>query len=160
MKDFLTEEQVKVLKLTHKTLRDKKLADRIKVVLSINAGFEYAHIAKILLLDEVTLRRYVKSFQEKGVSGLLEFRYTGGKSQLTPIQLQELKTFLTANTQTKAKDIVAYIQKQYGISYSVIGVTKLLHRLGFVYKKPKIIPGKANRLKQEAFLKRYRAKVQ
>jgi len=39
MRDFLTEEQVKVLKLTHKTLKDKKLADRIKAVLMLHYGF-------------------------------------------------------------------------------------------------------------------------
>jgi len=39
MRDFLTEEQVKVLKLTHKTLKDKKLADRIKAVLMFRYGF-------------------------------------------------------------------------------------------------------------------------
>lgn len=155
MKDFLTEEQVKTLKLTHRTLRDKKLADRIKAVLSLNAGHELSKIAAILLLDEVTLRRYVERFKEKGVDGLLEYRYTGGKSQLTSTQLQELKTFLVDNTQTKAKDIVFHIKKQYGISYSIIGVTKLLHKLGFSYKKPKIIPGKAERSKQEAFLEKY-----
>lgn len=155
MRDFLTEEQIKVLKFTHRSLRDKKLADRIKAILSLNAGFEYASIAKILLLDEVTLRRYVKNFQEKGIDGLLEYHYTGGNSFLTITQQQELKTFLIKNTQTKAKDIVAHIKKQYAVSYSVIGVTKLLHRLGFTYKKPKIIPGKADRGKQEAFLKQY-----
>ncbi len=39
--------------------------------------------------------------------------------------------------------------------FTVIGITKLLHRLGFAYKKPKIIPGKVDRVKQEAFLKTY-----
>ena len=73
MGDFLTEGQVKVLRLTHKSLKDKKLADRIKVVLSLNAGLEYSKIASILLLDEVTLRRYVEKFKVKGIEGLLEF---------------------------------------------------------------------------------------
>jgi len=31
----LTEEQVKILKLTHRTIKDKKLADRIKAILSL-----------------------------------------------------------------------------------------------------------------------------
>lgn len=155
MRDFLTEEQVKTLKITHRSLRDKKLADRIKAILMLHFGFTYSQISQALILDEVTLRRYVDKFQQKGIDGLLEYRYTGGKSHLTPFQLQELKAFLVVNTQTKAKDIVSYIKKQYGVAYSVIGVTKLLHRLGFTYKKPKIIPGKADRAKQEAFLKKY-----
>lgn len=121
----------------------------------LNFGFTYFQISQALILDEVTLRRYVERFQEKGIDGLLEYRYTGGRSQLTLIQLEELKTFLVDNTQTKAKDIVSHIKKQYNVSYSVIGVAKLIHRLGFTYKKPKIIPGKADRSKQEAFLEKY-----
>lgn len=121
----------------------------------LNFGFTYFQISQALILDEVTLRRYVERFQEKGIDGLLEYRYTGGRSQLTLIQLEELNTFLVDNTQTKAKDIVSHIKKQYNVSYSVIGVTKLIHRLGFTYKKPKIIPGKADRSKQEAFLEKY-----
>lgn len=155
MKDFLTEEQIKVLKLTHKTIRDKKLADRIKAILSLNAGFEYSQVAKILLLDEVTLRRYIEKFNEKGINGLLEYHYIGGKSQLNNFQQNELKIYIKNNIQTRAKDIVNYIKKQYGVSYSIIGATKLLHRLGFVYKKPKIIPGKADLDKQKEFLSKY-----
>lgn len=156
MRDFLTEEQVKVLKLTHRTIKDKRLADRIKAVLSLNSGHEYSQVAAILLLDEATLRRYVDKFKEKGVSGLLEFHYVGGRSQLNILQQNGLKAYLKINTQTRAKDIVLYIKKQYKISYSIIGVTKLLHRLGFSYKKPKVIPGKADYVKQKEFLKTYR----
>lgn len=31
-----------------------------------------------------------------------------------------------------------------------------MHRLGFTYKKPKVVPGKADKLKQEQFVKLYR----
>jgi len=37
-----------------------------------------------------------------------------------------------------------YILKEFGIEYSISGVCKLLKRMGFVYKKPKLIPSKAN----------------
>jgi len=32
---------------------------------------------------------------------------------------------------------------------------ELLHRLNFVYKKPKHVPGKLDPIKQEAFLNKY-----
>ena len=35
-------------------------------------------------------------------------------------------------------------------------MTGLLHQLGFTYKKPKHIPGKADIEAQEAFIKKYR----
>lgn len=155
MPNFLTNEQVKILKQAHRTIKDKKLADRIKAVLSLNAGYEYSQVAKILLLDEVTLRRYVKQYQEKGIEGLLECRYSGGQTRLTTNQEEDLRVFLRDNTQRTAKDVVNHIRKTYGIEFSIIGIIKLLHRLGFTYKKPKIIPGKADRVKQEQFLKKY-----
>lgn len=36
-----------------------------------------------------------------------------------------------------------------------MGATKLLHRLGFTYKKPKIVPNKVDPQKQAAFIKTY-----
>lgn len=155
MPKFLTDEQVLVLRSTHKTLRDKRLADRIKAVLSLSEGFSYEDIARILLLDEVTLRRYVKQFQEHGIDGLLEYHFTGGQSSLTPLQEQRLTRFLAINTQRTVKEIVEHIQGAYRVSYSVVGATKLLHRLGFSYKKPKIVPGKADVKRQERFLAAY-----
>jgi transposase len=155
MPNFLTDEQVIILKQAHRTIKDKKLADRIKAVLSLNAGYEYSHVAKILLLDEVTLRRYVKQYQEKGIDGLLEYRYTGGQTRLTTSQKEELGKHLEEHTYLTAQSVIAYVKYQYQIQYSVEGITQLLHRLGFSYKKPKIVPGKANPLKQAAFLHTY-----
>ena len=155
MLTFLTEEQVTNLKYLHRTIKDKRVADRIKAVLSVNEGYDYGEVAKILLLDEVTLRRYVQQFQKKGIKGLLESRYTGGRSRLTVIQEQEVKAYFKEHTPRTAKEAVDHLQKTYGTAYSVIGVTKLLHRLDFTYKKPKIIPGKVDQAKQEAFLKTY-----
>ena len=121
----------------------------------LHRGFTYQQISQALLLDEVTLRRYVKQFQKKGIDGLLECRYAGGKTRLSFNQEQELKAFLRDNTKRTAKEIADYVHKTYAVKFSVIGVTKLLHRLGFSYKKPKIIPGKADRIRQEEFLKKY-----
>ncbi len=155
MPEFLTDEQVMILRSTHRTTREKRLADRMKAILMLHHGFTYTQISQALLLDEVTLRRYVKQFQEKGIDGLLECRYAGGMSSLTAIQEQQLKIFLDKNTQRTAKEIQDHISTAYRVRYSVIGVTKLLHRLGFSYKKPKIVPGKADAKKQARFLAAY-----
>lgn len=155
MPGFLTDEQIAVLRTAHRSLRDKRLADRIKAVLSLHAGYSYDDIVRILLLDEVTIRRYVKQFQTHGIDGLLACRYAGGQSSLTSIQEQQLKRFLDKNTQRTAKAIQEHVALAYRVRYSVIGVTKLLHRLGFSYKKPKIVPGKADAKRQERFLAAY-----
>ena len=155
MPGFLTDEQIAILRTAHRTTREKRLADRIKAVVMLHHGFTYDQITQALFLDEVTLRRYVKQLQERGIDGLLECRYAGGVSSLTHTQEQQLKRFLDTNTQRTAQAIAEHIALRYGVRYSVIGVTKLLHRLGFTYKKPKVVPGKADPKKQERFVKMY-----
>jgi len=156
MPNILTDDEVVVLKQAHRTIKDKKLADRIKAILSLNEGFEYSLIAKILLLDEITLRRYLNKFKQKGLSGLLEMKYSGGQTRLSLIQETELKKYLSINTKRTSKEIADYILREYKATFSIIGVTKLLHRLGFSYKKPKVVPGKADKLKQNIFLEEYK----
>lgn len=155
LKGFLTEEQFQELKLAHKTQKEKRLADRIKAVIMLHLGFTSSQIIQALLIDEDTVRRYGKSYQEKGLEGLLEMRYSGGSTRLSLGQEQELKLFLTNNTKRTAKEIGDHVVKTYRVKFSVIGITKLLHRLGFAYKKPKLLPGKSDFQKQAEFLKKY-----
>ena len=155
MKDFLAAQEVLVLKEAHHSSRFRKSADRIKAILLLNKGLSYAQIAEILLLDEVTLRRYVQKFQKEGIDGLLESHYTGGTSRLTLSDQLKLKSYLRENTLLTALSVVDHIRKTYDVGYSIIGVTKLMHRLGFVYKKPKIIPGKLDPVMQETFIQTY-----
>ncbi len=153
---LLTEAQITELKLAHKQTRDKRLADRIKAVLYVHYGLSYTEIAKLLLFDESTTGRYYKKYQAKGLSGLLEYHYIGGTSRLTTTQKQEIKQYFTDHTPQTAKEAADYVQKTYGISYTVLGITKQLHQLGFTYKKPKVIPGKLNQEKQEEFVEQYK----
>lgn len=155
MPNFLTPEQVQILKQSHKIVKEKRLADRIKAVLYLNYGLPYSEIAKLLLLDETTIRRHAEKFQTQGIDGLLECHFAGGKPRLNLIQETELKNFLKDNTKRTAIEVVSHIQKTYGVKFTIIGVTKLLHRLGFAYKKPKIIPGKADSQRQAEFLEKY-----
>lgn len=155
MSGFLTEVQVLELRRRHREQREKRLADRIKAVLMLNTGFTPTQVQDALLIDETTISRHRKNYQEKGIDGLLEMRYAGGSSRLTSNQEMSLKRYFKQHTAQTALAVVNHLAKRYGVKYSVIGATKLLHRLGFVYKKPKIVPGKADRVKQEHFLDIY-----
>lgn len=59
----------------------------------------------------------------------------------------EINTYLTVDA------IVFYVKQTYGLAYSVSGMRQLLHRRGFVYKKAKLIPGKADAQQQEALIR-------
>jgi len=155
MSQVLSEEEVLMLRRAHKAIKDKKTADKIKAIMMVHSGFSYEQITIALMIDETTVGRYLKRFKVSGIEGLVECRYTGGTNQLTLIQETELKEELQVHTRQTIKDIRQFIQGTYGITYSISGTTKLLHRLGFTYKKPKVIPGKADQIKQAAFINQY-----
>lgn len=155
MPNVLSSKEVLILKDAHKKERDKRLADRIKAILMFHNGFTSEQIATALLFDKVTFSRCLKKFKQKGLSGLLEMKYSGGQTKLTLLQESELKKYLEVNTKRTVKEVVAHIDFKYKIKFSVVGATKLLHRLGFSYKKPKIVPGKADPLKQAQFISKY-----
>jgi transposase len=155
MKNFLTAREVIILQEAHHSSQLRKNADRIKTILCLNQGLSYTQIARLLLLDETTVRRYYKGYQKTGVDGLLENHYYGSNGYLTVLQEQELTTILKNHIYQTVKEVILYVNKTYNKTYSIEGMTHLLHRLGFVYKKTKVIPGKVNLEKQEQFKKEY-----
>lgn len=155
MKDFLTARKIRILEEGHRAAQQKREADRIKTILLLNEGYTYETIAHILRLDDGTIRRYYKEFKKEGIDGVLEDHYHGSQGLLTAQQEQELTTHLKSTIFQTVKAIVSYVKKTYGLNYSIEGMTHLLHRLNFSYKKTKVIPGKHNSEKQEQFKKEY-----
>ncbi|OGT92334.1 MAG: transposase [Gammaproteobacteria bacterium RIFOXYB2_FULL_38_6] len=143
------------LRVAHRKTKNKKEAYRINALLLLNEGWTYSQISKALLLDEETLRAYVKRYCTGGLLSLLKDRYSGSRAKLSQAEIKEFCKYLEDNLHSKAEDIITYIKKTYGVTYTVSGITDLLHREGFVYKKTKIIPGKADAEKQKAFIEEY-----
>ena len=146
----LTKEKIDELKLLHKKERDKRVCDRIKAVLLINANYSYEQTAKILLIDDATVRRHVEEYL---TSEKLKNNNNGSESKLKKQQALELVNHLQANTYINVKPIIEYIQTMYGIKYSKSGITTWLKEHGFTYKKPHPVPAKFNSQKQKEFVK-------
>ena len=82
--------------------------------------------------------------------------YTAYTGKLTNPELNELSIHLDENTYRTVEEISIHIEATYDESYSLSGLTSLLHNLGFVYKKPKRTPGKSDIEKQQEFIKQYK----
>src|SRR3989338_7550861 len=130
MQHFLSETEQMILKEAHLAAREKRHADRIKTILLLNNGWSYEQIAKALLLDDATLRRYLQLYQNEGLDALVENRYKGKPPKLTEEQCAALKTHLQQIIYLSAKPIVAYIAQTFGVHYTSEGLVHLLHRLG------------------------------
>jgi transposase len=155
MAGFLSRDEQMILKEAHRAAQDKRHAYKINAVLLLHEGWSYEQIATALLLDETTARRYLKIYQRKGLDGLLDNLYEGRNPKLATEQIVELKGHLQQVIYPNAKSIAAYVAKTHGVTYTPEGLTHLIHRLGFVYKKTKAVPGKADPEKQKAFLETY-----
>jgi len=112
-------------------------------------------IAEALLIDPNTVRNHFKRYQQGGLAGLLHVAYRGSDCELSEADLAILDAHLQDQLYLSAKEVAAWVEETFAVAYTVSGMTALLHRLGYVYKKPKLVPGKADREAQEAFLSRY-----
>lgn len=154
MKDFLTPELRTSLKAMHRREKNRRVADRIKAVLLSDKGWTYRQIAEALLIDEQTISRHVEEYlaDEK-----LTLSSGGSAGKLTPQQIVEIKAHLEATTYLKVSDIIAYVKKHYGVTYTIQGMTSWMHHHGFSYKKPKATPAKADPALQAAWIGSYQA---
>ena len=151
----LSKQEIAALEKEHRSLRDKHHADRVKAVIALGKGWSSATIAEILLFDEKTSRNYFERYRQGGLSALLEDQYPGAEPKLNEHQLSVLEGHLQDHILPDAKAVIAYIEGRYGVRYTLGGVTDLLHRMGFSYKKPTHVPGKQDPVRQQAFLKEY-----
>jgi transposase len=99
--------------------------------------------------------RLFKRYRKGGVKKLLRRHHLGSEGWLTEEQLAELDEHLQQTLCLSAKEVVAFVAQRWQVYYSVRGMSELRHRLGYVYKKPKLVPGKADATAQEGFLERH-----
>lgn len=152
MRDFLTPEERNKLRVQHKQERDKRICDRIKAVLLADEGWTFQQIAKVLLLSDEAISQQVQDYL---ASQKLKPENGGSTSKLNAEQTKSLLEHLQNHTYLYAKDIIAYVQATFGIGFTVPGMTSWLKMNDFSYKKPAVVPGKANREAQEQWIQEY-----
>jgi len=152
----LTQDQRQELIRLEKWIPHKVIAIRIRVILALDDGYKAEDVARILLIDEDTITRWKKKFLEsRYVSDWLGNEYKGYAGKLNKKQEEQVEWFVEEQIVTDCQKVVDYIKETFGMIYTVDGVTKLLHRLKFVYKQTVVIPAKADKKKQEEFIKQY-----
>jgi transposase len=117
-----------------------------------NDGWEYKAIAYVLLLSDEAVKQHIQEYRD---SQKLTTDNKGSPGKLNVEQIETLSLHLQQHTYLYSKDIVAYVKVQFGICYTVPGMTAWLHAHGFSYKKPAVVPGKANKDAQEQWMREY-----
>ncbi|MCK9398015.1 MAG: IS630 family transposase, partial [Methylobacter sp.] len=152
----LTQAELDELEYEHRHTSDKRYADRLKAVYLLGSGWQVSQVAQALMIDRESVRNHHKRYRKGGLMALLRHDAGGSEAALNSEQRQQLAEYLQSHLCLTAKQVAHYVQQTWQVSYSESGITQLLHRLGFVYKKPKLIPGKADAERQRAFIEEYR----
>ncbi len=156
MKNFeLPQEKIEELRFAHKSVKNKSEAYKINAVILLGNGWSLGEVSEALLFDSETIRSYANKYKSCGLSGLLKTNYKGSKPKLSDEQLSKLCDELDNNVYLATKDICEYVKSSFNITYSVSGMTDLLKRLDFVYKKPKLVPGNPDKEEQQIFIRQY-----
>jgi len=135
--------------------RDHRIAKRLLALLWIDRGHSQFEVAHLLLVEERTVRKWLKIYRNKGLPALCVLHYKGDKGELSQNQQQQLKDEVKTGRFRSAKQVSAWIQQQFAITYSTSGVTRLLERLGCTYHKASDFLFKAKPDKQKAWLQQY-----
>lgn len=149
---FLSDDERAILRTQHKRERDKRICDRIKAVLLFDKKWSIASIAEVLLLSEDAIREHISEYSE---SKKLKPESGGSVEKLSAEQSKELEEHIQCHIYLYVKDIIAYVKSTWNITYSVPGMRNWLQRHEFSYKKPAIVPGKANEEQQKKWLVEY-----
>jgi transposase len=133
-----------------------RLARRANALVLLDKGMSYAAVAKVLLLDDDTIRTWRLLYEEDGIEGLASFGYEGSACRLNDEQQARLIDWITETLPRSTRAIGAWIAAEFGIEYqSRSGLIALLHRLGMEHRKPKAISRKLDPQKQAAFINAY-----
>ena len=114
-------------------------------------------------MNNPTLRDVIRLYNEHGVAGLKVSRGVGRRCGRSPEQLKQVAGWVEAGPECGAeaplrlrlRDIARQISDVFGVRYSVEGVRKLLHRLGFRYVSPRPLRPRADLTAQQDFRKEF-----
>lgn len=155
--DFeISKAELSRLRNAHRRTRSKRKSYRLNALILLGQGWTYQEVAEALLIDASSIRNFVRVYRNDGIPGLLSDNYEDNASKLTDKEMRILEEHLEEVTYRRVDEIIAYIEKEFDVIYSRSGVTNLLHRLGFSYKKPRKIPGKSDINEQGKFIRDYR----
>lgn len=156
MKIPLSNEDRNNLYKLHKSTKEKKSADKIKMIILLNKGYSQKEVASILMLDEDTIGNWFKKFTMSiGFSGYLEDNYSSYKGKLTPEEITQIKNYIKTNIIIDSRQVISFVEDKFDKTYSRSGMQKLLNKLGFSYKQLSLFPSKLDIEKQKDFVYEY-----
>ena len=153
---FLTvEERAELQAILRKRKAAALIARRANALLLFDDGMAPEQIARVLYLDDETVREWRRLFFADGLSSIGMKGYARRDGQLNRAQESELCDQLRTHPARSTGEVRTLIMKLFGVTYSISGSIALMHRLGFSYKKPKPLSASADETAQATHIAAY-----
>lgn len=144
-----------------KKAKERRMYERYQTLYLYLQGTEVEQIARIINRSVKTVKGYIKAYKTRGLSGLQMNHSPGAPVRLTKEQQEKLKQTIvssiphdvgfTARHNWTLEIIASYIKQEFGQSYSLRGISKMMHRQGLSYTKPSYTLAAADEEKQRVF---------
>ena len=145
-----------LIELTRGGSVEHRLARRANALLLLDDGMSCEVIAKVMFLDDDTIRTWYRLYQDDGIEGLAGVGFGGSACRLSDAQQDRLKSWIAETLPRTTREVGGWIESECGVTYeSRCGLIALLHRLGMEHRKPKAVSSKLDPEKQAAFIKQY-----
>src|SRR5580700_9982404 len=96
---------------------EHRLGRRANALLLLNNGMSCAAVAKVLFIDDDSVRTWHRLYEEDGIEGLAGFGHEGSSCRLNLEQQDKLKAWIGETLPRSTRQIGAYIEKEFKIAY-------------------------------------------
>lgn len=144
-----------------KKAKNRRMYERYQALYLHLQGTQVEQIAHALNRSAKTIKGYIQAYETRGLAGLQMNHSPGAPVRLTPEQQEQLKRTIvesvphevgfTARHNWTLEIIADYIQREFGPTYSLRGISKMMHRQGLSYTKPTYTLAAADEDKQKTF---------
>jgi transposase len=150
---LLTEEERTEITRRYKTEKNVRFRERLHCLLLKAQGYSNQEVARLLQVRRETITDWLHLYEDGGLDALCRLEVGGSEGLLNPEQTKQLLTELDTHRFQCAKQVAAWVEEEFGVSYSERGMRQVLQRLGYSCQKVHLVPAQADGEAQAAFLK-------
>src|SRR5689334_14484150 len=111
MKGFkLSKDELATLRCAHKSEHYKRSAYKINAVILLGSGWTLSEVKDALLIDDETLRNYVKKYQQGGLPELLQVDYKGSQPLLSIQHVELLCDELNSSIHLTTQSVIDFVE--------------------------------------------------
>ena len=153
--------QLEEAKKAMQQAKDRRMFERYQAVYLFLSDYKRYEIAQILNRNAETVGIYIATYKESGLAGLALGHSTGKPPKLSAEQkailVETVSARVPADVGFTARYnwtlalVVEFVRNEWDVSYSLRGMSTVLHHLGLSYTRPTYTLEKADPEKQRKF---------